>query len=147
MSGESDNDLARNVLAQTGLSLEGLHDSAKYIQLIRTGIPGSVVQSIIEALHIPRSVASGILKVDKSNVSRLYRQPQVSEIQSEAILDTARLLLKSIQIFGDQDRSTDWLKTPVPALGDAHPYELIDTFEGRKWIDRVLTQIEFGEFM
>ena len=82
MSGESDNEFERDVLAQTGLSLEDLHDSAKYIQLIRTGITDSVVQSIIEALHIPRSVAPNILKVDKSNVSRLYQQPRVSDLRN-----------------------------------------------------------------
>lgn len=64
--------------------------------------------------------------------------------KTEAILDTARLLLKATQIFGDQDRSTEWLQSPVPALGKAQPFEVIDTFEGRKWINQVLTQIEFG---
>lgn len=147
MSAESRNEVETTVLAQTGLSHEDLYNTAKYIQSIRMGLPGSVVRSLIEALHIPRFVVSGILKVDESNVARLYQRPRVSETQSESIMDTTRLLLKAMHVFGDQERASEWLQTPVPALGNARPYEVIDSFEGRKWIDQVLTQIEYGEFM
>ena len=147
MSAESRNEVEATVLAQAGLSHEDLYNAAKYIQSIRMGLPGSVVRSLIEALRIPRFVVSGILKVDESNVARLYQRPRVSETQSESIMDTTRLLLKTMHVFGDQERASEWLQTPVPALGNARPYEVIDTFEGRKWIDQVLTQIEYGEFM
>ena len=147
MSAESRNEVETTVLAQAGLSHEDLYNSAKYIQSIRMGLPGSVERSLIEALHIPRFVVSGILKVDESNIARLYQRPRVSETQSESIMDTTRLLLKAVHLFGDQERASEWLQTPVPALGNARPYEVIDTFEGRKWIDQVLTQIECGEFM
>src|SRR3990167_8069131 len=102
MSAESRNEVETTVLAQAGLSHEDLYNSAKYIQSIRMGLPGSVVRSLIEALHIPRFVVSGILKVDESNIARLYQRPRVSETQSESIMDTTRLLLKAVHLFGDQ---------------------------------------------
>lgn len=147
MSTESRSEVETSVLEKAGLSYDDLYNAAKYIQYIRVGVPGSVVRSLIEALNIPRFVVSGILKVDESNVARLYQRSRVSETQSESIMDTTRLLLKAANIFGDQERASEWFQAPVPALGNARPYEVIDTFEGRKWIDQVLAQIEYGEFI
>lgn len=147
MSTEFRSETENAILAEAGLQHEDLYNPAKYIQSIRLGLAGSVVRSLTEALHMPRFVVSGILKVDESNVARLYQRPRVSEAQSESIMDTTRLILKAARVFGDQDLASEWLATPVAALGDARPYDLIDTFEGRKWIDQVLTNIEYGEFM
>lgn len=135
------------ILAQAGLSPADLNDPVRYITSIRSGLAGSVVRSLIEALHVPRIVVSEILNVDESNVARLYQRPRVSVSQSESIMDTTRLMLKAVRVFGNQDLATEWLQTQVPALGNARPYDLMDTFEGRKWIDQVLCNIESGEFM
>lgn len=135
------------ILAQAGLSPADLYDPVRYITSIRGGLAGSVVRSLIEALHVPRIVVSEILNVDESNVARLYQRPRVSVTQSESIMDTTRLVLKAVRVFGNQDLATEWLQTPVPALGNARPFDLMDTFEGRKWIDQVLSNIESGEFM
>lgn len=136
-----------SILTQAGLEQDILHNPARYIQSIRIGLAGSAVRLLAEALQMPRAVVSGILKVDESNVARLYRRPRVSEEQSESIMDTTRLMLKAERVFGDLARATEWMGSVVPALGNQRPYDLIDTFEGRKWIDRVLTNIEYGEFM
>lgn len=144
---DTDSEFEQSVLAQTGLTHDDLYNAARYIQSIRTGLPGSVVRTLTESLKIPRFVVSSILKVDESNISRLYQRSRVSEAQSEAVMDTTRLLLKSLRVFGDSDKATAWLQTPLLALDDRSPYSLMDTFEGRKWIDQVLTQIEHGEFM
>lgn len=135
------------ILAQAGLSPEDLYDPVRYITSIRGGLAGSAVRSLTEALHMPRVVVSEILNVDESNVARLYQRPRVSVAQSESIMDTTRLMLKAVRVFGNQDLATEWLQTPVPALGNARPFDLMDTFEGRKWIDQVLSNIESGEFM
>lgn len=135
------------ILAQAGLSPADLHDPVRYITSIRGGLAGSVVRSLIEALHVPRIVVSEILNVDESNVARLYQRPRVSASQSESIMDTTRLMLKAVRVFGNQELAIEWLQTPVPALGNARPFDLMDTFAGRKWIDQVLCNIESGEFM
>lgn len=135
------------ILALAGLSPADLHAPDRYINSIRGGLAGSAVRSLIEALHVPRPVASEILNVDESNVARLYQRPRVSVTQSESIMDTTRLILKAVRVFGNKELAYDWLQAPVPALGNYRPYDLMDTFEGRKWIDQVLCNIESGEFM
>lgn len=147
MSTEHHTDTENAILAQAGLSPADLQNPARYISSIRAGLAGSVVRSLIEALHMPRMVVSGILNVDESNIARLYQRPRVSVAQSESIMDTTRLMLKAVKVFASQELATQWLQTPIPALGNARPYDLMDTFEGRKWIDQVLGNIESGEFM
>ena len=56
MSTESRSEVETSVLEKAGLSYDDLYNAAKYIQYIRVGVPGSVVRSLIEALHIPRFV-------------------------------------------------------------------------------------------
>lgn len=123
MSTEIRSEVETSVLEKASLTYDDLYNAAKYIQYIRVGLPGSVVRSLIEALQIPRFVVSGILKVDESNVARLYQRSRVSETQLESIMDTMRLLPKAAHVFGDQERASEWLQAPVPALGNAgYPY-------------------------
>lgn len=130
------------------LSLAGIENmnSWAFIDSIREGLDGRAAKELTEDAGLTRAINAKIFRTDESNVARIFRRRALSSEQSEALLDTIKLIAYAIRVFGDKAIALDWLSTPVPALNGNKPYELIDTFEGRAMIKNVLTYIEFGEF-
>lgn len=54
------------------------------------------------------------------------------------------LLLKALRIAGSTQKLTEWIQTPVPALNGETPYALMQSEEGCKQVDAVLSRIEHG---
>lgn len=116
-----------------------------FIEFSRKGIPGDWVKSLVEATGL-REVFLGILNIDSGNLSRVYRRKALSKETSEEVLDAARLIRHAAEVWESKDLAREWLNSPVPALGGERPINLIDTFEGRRWISQVLNKIEHGDF-
>lgn len=45
-------------------------------------------------------------------------------------------------VFGDEQKATHWLSTPLPLFGNRPPAELLATDEGMELVERILTRIE-----
>jgi putative toxin-antitoxin system antitoxin component (TIGR02293 family) len=116
-----------------------------FIDVSRKGIPGDWVKSVVEATGL-REAFLGILNIDSGNLSRVYRRKALSKEASEEVLDAVRLLRQAAEVWESYDLAMQWFKSSVPALGDERPINLIDTFEGRRWISQVLNKIEHGDF-
>lgn len=134
------------LIASLGLRAVELTNQGEYIRTIREGIPGSVVKRAVKIFD-NRELIVRILGTTSSNLSRYYRVKRMSRGDSEEILDTIRLYNQAVHVFGDMEKTKEWIKTSVPALAGEKPEALLDTFEGRKWVSQVLRKIEYGEFV
>jgi putative toxin-antitoxin system antitoxin component (TIGR02293 family) len=47
-----------------------------------------------------------------------------------------------IAVFGDEQKATHWLSTPLPLLENRAPADLLATDEGLELVERTLTRIE-----
>lgn len=56
------------------------------------------------------------------------------------------LIIKGLQVAGSAARLAEWMRTPVLSLDGQTPYSLMQTEEGRKQMDAVLTRIEHGVY-
>ena len=133
------------ILQQLGLRNESLDDRTEYIRSVREGISGDVVRRTIK-LFDNRDLVVKILRTTSGNLSRYYRKKNMNLVDSEEILDTIRLYRKASHIFGGVEKAKEWVKSPIPALAGERPEDLLDTFEGRRWVSQTLSKIEFGEF-
>ena len=134
-----------SVAQTTGVNPEAFENALSFISAVRQGVSGQVVKKAV-SLSGSRELFARILEVSPSNLSRYYRRKALSREDSEEVLDTLRALEKARQVWGSMEAARSWLDTPVPALNQAAPIELFDTFEGRKWVSGVLAQIEQGDF-
>lgn len=116
-----------------------------FIDFTRKGIPGDWVKSVVEATGL-REAFLGILNVESGNLSRVYRRKALSKETSEEVLDAVRLLRQAREVWESNELAMQWFRSSVPALGGEQPINLIDTFEGRRWISQVLNKIEHGDF-
>lgn len=61
-------------------------------------------------------------------------------------LDTARVLRLAHEVWESEAAAKKWLQSPVRALGDKIPFELLDTAAGRRQVSEVLLKLETGDF-
>lgn len=117
-----------------------------YLSLVRAGIPGELVKQLVQRSPAQRSVVIKALGTSSNNLSRFYNKKHLNTQQSEEILDIIQVERLATQVFGDQLVAKEWLACQIPALDNAIPNELLDTFIGREMIKDALLKIEFGEF-
>lgn len=116
-----------------------------FIDTSRKGIPGLWVRHAIDATGL-RDTFLSLLGITPARLSRLYREESLSRSCSESVLDAARVIQQAEVVWESREQALNWLQCPLPALGDQRPIDLFDTFEGRRWVSRVLNNIEYGEF-
>jgi putative toxin-antitoxin system antitoxin component (TIGR02293 family) len=133
------------LLEGANLSPTLLEDRTAYIQAIRRGISGEIVKQAVQVLE-ERELFIHLLNTNSANLSRFYRQKQLTKMQSEGILDTLRVFQNAITVFENEQLAKEWLHTRIPALAGEYPINLCDTFEGRKLVREALRAIEYGEF-
>jgi putative toxin-antitoxin system antitoxin component (TIGR02293 family) len=137
---------ATAALVNMGIAPVVFNDQNEYIRLTRRGLPGKVLQQIID-IYGHRELFIHLLETTASNLSRFYKKKTLDEGQSEKILDTVNLFLTAEKVFGDFNTAGEWINTNIPALGNKKPIELCDTFKGREMVADALRKIEFGELI
>ena len=122
-----------------------LVDQSAFIRTVRLGLPGKVVRQAVGVLG-HRELFVRLLGTTAGNLNRYYRRKTLGQAQSEAMLDTLRLVSHAASTFGDLERASEWLDTALPGLGGRRPIDLCDTFEGRGLVRNAIRRIEYGEF-
>jgi putative toxin-antitoxin system antitoxin component (TIGR02293 family) len=60
-------------------------------------------------------------------------------------MNKQEVLEYGLMVFNnEEEKFQHWLSTPVPALGDSYPLELLDDDEGLKQVENVLHRINYG---
>ena len=122
-----------------------LANRAAFIQAVRVGLSGEVVQQAVKVIG-HRELFVRLLGTTVGNLSRFYRRKALGQAQSEALLDVLRVVSGAISAFGTQKQANEWLDMRIPALGHQRPIDLCDTFEGRRLVHDAIRRIEYGEF-
>jgi putative toxin-antitoxin system antitoxin component (TIGR02293 family) len=52
------------------------------------------------------------------------------------------VIAHAVAVFGDEQKATHWLSTPLAILADRTPAELLASDEGIEMVERTLTRIE-----
>ncbi len=115
-----------------------------YLQLVRDGVSGDKVKTLLQWLPELKPVLVVALSISAANISRLYKGTLPSH-QAEPVLDMLQLICRAENLFGP-DMARQWLNSPMPALSGDKPIALFDSFVGRNMVADVLQAIEFGEF-
>jgi len=59
-----------------------------------------------------------------------------------AIVRLVPVIAHAVAVFGDEQKATQWLSTPLATLGNLPPAELLGSDEGLVLVDETLTWIE-----
>uniref|UniRef100_UPI00313AE125 antitoxin Xre-like helix-turn-helix domain-containing protein n=1 Tax=Herbaspirillum sp. C7C2 TaxID=2736666 RepID=UPI00313AE125 len=111
------------------------------IRLIRSGVPAQHVGELALIMDMPKQVLIKSLGLSRSNINRRTQYARtLSPGESERVLGM-QMLIGQVQAMINLENSpnfdaakwlSNWLLSPLPALGGAAPASYLDTVEALK---------------
>jgi putative toxin-antitoxin system antitoxin component (TIGR02293 family) len=126
------------------------------IALIKHGVRASDAKRMLAEFDIGQGTALKALNLSQATVNKKARQDQtLSPGESERVLGFSKLvgqLLAIVQESGNPEGfaaaawMSNWLDSPVPALGGMVPINILDTMEGQALLSTTLAQAQSGAY-
>jgi putative toxin-antitoxin system antitoxin component (TIGR02293 family) len=62
-------------------------------------------------------------------------------------MSRSRVFAKALELFeGDRDAASEWMSTPLPALGGSTPNDALNTDSGVREVENLIGRIEHGVY-
>ena len=117
------------------------------IEITEKGFPISVAQRVQKRLNLSNKQFSEMLNLSESTFQRrIKNQSLLSAGESEKVVDFSKIIAKGVDVFEDELDFKTWLESPVLALGNKKPLDLLGSSIGREEVLNVLFRIEHGIF-
>ena len=121
-------------------------NTLQLVQVIRSGIPASSVDSVCSVLHLSQAELASLLDIPLRTLSRRKREGALNSEESAKIIRLARVIERAGELFESLDLAIDWLKSKNAALSGLTPLSLMDTDVGTESVLDTLGRIEHGVF-
>ena len=88
-----------------------------------------------------------MLNLSESTFQRRVKNKSLLSVgESEKVVDFSKIIAKGVDVFEDESDFKTWLESPVLALGNKKPIDLLVSSIGREEVLNVLFRIEHGIF-
>ena len=120
-------------------------DQVELILLSRKGLQYQFFQDVVQAGFFTLKQWSKFLHITERTMQRYKKEQKKFEpIQSERILEIAKLQERGKSLFGSSDYFESWLNSNLVVLGGAKPVDFLDSTFGIDLIMDELGRIEHG---
>lgn len=113
---------------------------------IREGLPYAALESVVDKLQLEKHEVSSVLHVSPRTLARRKAERRLDPAESDRLVRLARILAYAIEVFGDEENATKWLRRPNRALGGDIPLTLLDTDVGSREVEAILGRIQYGVY-
>jgi putative toxin-antitoxin system antitoxin component (TIGR02293 family) len=121
------------------------YGSQSRIKLIRRGLPLKALSYFLKDSKLNQQELSTILQISPRTMQRYSADQMLPPTVSEKLLMLNDLYEKGDFILGAGTQNvTNWLRSPVAALGNQRPLDYLDTYEGFNEVMKVLGRLEWG---
>lgn len=126
-----------------------LENKMLLIRTIRKGIPYSLFDSIQDYTPFTVEDWADFLNISTKSLARYKASFKhiFKPIHSEKIIEMAEVTKVGLEVFGDMEKFKLWLETPIFALGNLKPIELLKDSYGKEMVIAELTRISHGIFI
>ena len=122
-----------------------LLDTVELVKLSRKGIAFSLFDEIVLSSSYTIKQWSIFLHLTERTIQRYKKENRNFEsLQSERIIEIAKLQLKGKEVFGSKEYFEEWMNSKIIALGNIRPIELLDSSFGIDMLMDELGRIEHG---
>jgi putative toxin-antitoxin system antitoxin component (TIGR02293 family) len=158
---ETNKDLARKLIGRedfdrdTYISIRRA-EPGFLVEVLRYGVSPELFKRVAKDLGTDQKTFSRWTGVAIQSVHRkLQNDKPLSPSESERVLDVSKLIGEAQRIVDESGNLEgfdaakwvgEWVQTPVPALGDRKPAELLDTAVGAQEVLKVLQQSQSGAY-
>jgi len=109
-----------------------------------------IVKELNERYALTIRDIADILDVTPKTLTRWTKNKNNSKVISQRKSDSLEILESILElgkkVLGSEDELNQWLHNPVFALNGKKPIDMIKTESGRRKVEEVLHQIEYGIF-
>lgn len=140
--------MTNHALARTLGIKEPSESPLALIEIVRKGLPREALEALARSLRIDVLDLSEILPVSVRTLQR-YAASKVRILPkdlSDHMLQLAKVYVRAVEVFEDEERAVEWLHAPIIALGERVPLSLLDTSAGVDLVMAELGRIEYGVF-
>jgi len=124
-----------------------INNSYDLILLSRTGITKASAESVISFTGMSKkSFAEDILNISIKTLERKQDDEKLDKRTSSLVIEVARVLEHTYQVFTDREKVLGWLSKPNKALHGESPLSLFSIPTGIGMVEDVLTRIEEGVY-
>lgn len=126
--------------------LIGTTDAATTRQKItQSGVRGDVLRDVRERLGLTIADISKVLGASERTVIRKEQQrAALSATESDRAYRLARIADLAVELIGDEEKATAWLRTPNTYLGGETPVAMLDSEIGTEYVTQSLYTIAYG---
>lgn len=119
----------------------------KLNSLITSGLSYSIFETMQDKTPFTKNEWAHFLDISVKTLERYKNaNKNFKAFQSEKIIGMIEVIERGVDVFGNMEIFKRWLYTPIPALSDSKPIELLSTSYGKDLVLDELTRIEHGVF-
>ena len=117
------------------------------IELAKEGLPIESIAFLQGNFGFTNKEMSHILAISESTYQRRIRdKSRLTQDETEKAISLAEVFEKGMEVFEDQGDLDYWLNSPIPALREKKPLDLLNSMIGRKQVMNVLNALLHGIF-
>ncbi len=116
------------------------------MELARKGVVKSQLVNLKERAGLDYDELADVLPATRATLLAKKGKEKFSPVVSEAIVSLADIYTYGYQVFGDEQLFNDWIREPLPALGGATPFSLLDNQFGREEVRDLIGRIAYGVY-
>lgn len=116
------------------------------IAITRQGIKKSTLKSLAGYLGISMQTMSHLLHTSHRNIQRKEEEEILDTLKTEKVLELAAFAQRGMEVIGSKAGFSEWLQSPLVALGNKAPLEYLDTSFGIQMVTKILGRLEQGVY-
>ena len=138
--------IIKDFLGGEGLVKEPINNQYDLIKLTRQGLSKKQLLFLAKKLSLSLNEISKILPLSIRTLQRYRKDHILNPDVSDQIILIAELYSIGLNVFGELEKFSKWLRNPNTALSNHCPIDLIDTSFGIELIKDELGRIQHGVF-
>jgi putative toxin-antitoxin system antitoxin component (TIGR02293 family) len=113
---------------------------------VREGLSFRSFENVAETLDLRSGELAELIGVASRTLARRKQEKTLSAVESDRLVGIARIASLAEETLGTREKARGWLKDENRALGGVTPLSCLDTEPGRRQVEDVLYQIQYGMF-
>ena len=134
-----------NIMGGQKAFTQKIDNFLSFIEVTQQGIPISIAQTVQKKMKLSNKQFGEMLNLSESTFQRRVKNKSLlSPAESERVIDFSKIIAKGMDVFEDENDFNTWLNSPILALGNKKPLDLLTSSIGREEVLNVLFRIEHG---
>src|SRR5215471_5611576 len=111
---------------------------AQLAELVRKGLPAGSLLVLRDKLDLKNAALSAKLGIPQRTLTRrLNQHSRLTPAESDRAVRLARVYATAVEMIGNAEKASQWLRTPNRVLGGEPPIDQLDTDLGAKEVENI----------